>query len=143
MENLTFLHRHLFELRFYLKMGWSFRRSLVECLERHDDSVSCEVKKIIFMMDHGHDWRGYQGQMPCPFMRTFIDIVQAGCSGIPIYEKICCVEKAVEDQLSDRLESDLQSLPIKSMLPILFIMFPSYLILLFGPLLKNMIGGLI
>jgi hypothetical protein len=59
---------------------------------------------------------------------------------MPILAHLIELENEVVRSCESELEEQIQKLPIKLMLPVLFLMFPAYLILLLGPILLSILS---
>ena len=66
------------------------------------------------------------------------NLIERGAHGQPTSEALRALELEVEMATSFELEEHLGSLPFKVLLPLLFFLFPAYLILLLGPVLRQL-----
>lgn len=70
--------------------------------------------------------------------RLFIELVERGCSGQPTLEALRGLEDEVEKAAQAELDAHLASLPFKVLIPLLIFQFPAYLVLLLGPVLRDL-----
>ncbi len=96
----------------------------------------------MFLIEHGKSWQSVKGSIKNPYQRAMFDLIEAGLAGLPIYDRMDQLKVEIELQIDNEIELKLQSLPVKCMLPVMFLMVPSYLVLLFGPILKNVMRSL-
>ena len=76
--------------------------------------------------------------------KAFLHLVERGLQGQPTLEHLHTLEKEIEMAAQLELEMHLTTLPFKVLLPLLLFQFPAYLILLLGPLLRDLnrqLGG--
>ena len=67
--------------------------------------------------------------------QILVEILEMGLAGAAILEHLECLHLELLTYQEQRVQSYLERLPFRLMLPLVFFIFPSLLILLFGPLL--------
>ena len=72
------------------------------------------------------------------YQKAFWNLVERGCAGQPTLEALNALEHEVEKAAQSELDAHLASLPFKVLLPLLLFQFPAYLILLLGPMLREL-----
>lgn len=70
--------------------------------------------------------------------RLFLELVERGCAGQPTLEALRGLEDEVEKAAQAELDAHLASLPFKVLIPLLIFQFPAYLVLLLGPVLRDL-----
>lgn len=116
-------------------------------------SVSASLKET-FSLEEGEFsqkvhiwWMGFQSGKLCAwnfkshFELAFIEILEQGLQGAPIHKFLIQIESEMLEEFDIQWKSYLESLPTKLSLPLLFLFFPSYVILIFGPLISIFLQG--
>ena len=73
-----------------------------------------------------------------PLRRAVIDTIERGLSGQPTREHLQALEFEVERAANAELEAHISALPFKVLIPLLLFYFPAFLLLLLGPLLRDL-----
>lgn len=134
MENISPSLNLLLEVRAALENGTSVRTGILQYLKSNHDSMTEIVSTWLIKLDQGQDYFTLLEKLhPC--RRTLLMLLEKGLKGIPILPQIIELEGEIIRSCEAELDEQIQKLPIKLMIPILFLMFPAYLILLLGPLL--------
>jgi hypothetical protein len=68
----------------------------------------------------------------------FFELIRRGRAGQPLSEVLRGLEEEIERSAQAELEMHLAALPFRVLLPLLLFQFPAYLILLLGPLLRDL-----
>ncbi|MCX7977559.1 MAG: hypothetical protein N2578_01005 [Bdellovibrionaceae bacterium] len=64
--------------------------------------------------------------------------LEKGLRGAPIYSILEAIRQELESSCLEQIEEFAATLPMKMLIPLLMLMFPAYLILLFGPLVEQL-----
>lgn len=72
------------------------------------------------------------------YQRALLDLIARGVSGQPTLEHLQELEDEIEKAAHAELEMHLATLSFKVLIPLLVFQFPAYLILLVGPLLRDL-----
>jgi hypothetical protein len=78
------------------------------------------------------------------FQKAFAHLIECGCAGQPTLEYLQQLESEIESAAQAELELFVATLPFKVLIPMLLFQFPAYLLLLLGPVLRELtqqIGG--
>lgn len=75
------------------------------------------------------------------YQSNLIEVLQAGMDGAPIHEHLNYLRKEMNAEFERQWKAYLEGLPMKLSLPLLLFFFPSYVVLLFGPLLIKFLQG--
>ena len=141
MENISPTLLFLFEVRQSLESGYSVRTGIIQFLRRRNTSLHPTITVWFAKLEHQQDVQMILKDLhPC--RRSLFLILEKGLSGIPIQYALQELEKEVVSSCENEMAELIQSLPIKLLLPLLFFMFPAYLILLFGPFIELMLHNL-
>ena len=71
------------------------------------------------------------------YQAALIQILDEGLNGAPIYQALQSLEQEMLEEFERQWKAYLERLPVILSLPLLFLFFPAYVILLFGPLLNQ------
>jgi hypothetical protein len=139
MENISPTLLLLLDVRAALENGTSVRTGVLHFLKNHHNSLSDTVSSWLLRLDQGQETHSIlQSLHPC--RRTLLTLLEKGIAGMPILAHLIELENEVVRSCESELEEQIQKLPIKLMLPVLFLMFPAYLILLLGPILLSILS---
>ena len=70
--------------------------------------------------------------------RAVIELIERGLAGQPTLEHLRALESEIENAAHDELSAHIAALPFRVLLPLLMFQFPAFLILLLGPLLREL-----
>lgn len=76
------------------------------------------------------------------YRESFFSILAAGVQGHSILPRLRDLRLEVEAQLELDMKAHVESLPLKTLIPLLLCMFPAFLILLLGPITQNLLEAL-
>lgn len=139
MAHINPLLKSIVELRHRLEAGESLRSSFPNCLNTDDADWNSLLKRWFIALEHGTPTEKIVKDIRSPYRRIFLEILGSGFNGTPIYQNLVEVEKEVTAACDLELEQKLRKLPFQSMLPVLLLMFPAFLILLLGPVLIHLL----
>jgi len=145
MENLTPpLLRALREVRWVMSSGKSMKEAFQTYLEHTQDPLAAHLRQLWIIKSQGGKPNSGAPPLPTYLQRAFWDLIERGCAGQPTMEALKALEYEVESRAQAELDDHLATLPFKALLPLLLLQFPAYLILLLGPILRELqrqIGG--
>jgi hypothetical protein len=130
------------ELRHRLEAGESLRASLPLCLNTNDSGWNNLARRWLIAHEHGTPTEKIVSEIKSPFRRIFLEMLAAGLNGAPIFQNLLELEKEVHAACELEIEENLRRLPFLSLLPVLFFMFPAFLLLLLGPVLLHLLQEL-
>lgn len=141
MEDISPSLELLLEVRAALDEGLSVRTGILHFLKGHHGSFKEVVSSWLIKLDQGQETLTLIEQChPC--RRALLTLLEKGLRGIPVQPHLIELEKEIILSCEAELDDQIQKLPIKMMLPVLFLLFPAYLILLLGPVLLNILSQL-
>ena len=77
-----------------------------------------------------------------PLQRFFIETLERGLAGEPILSRLSELEEEMRLAMVDTIERHLQRLPVILLLPLTGLVFPSFMLLILGPLLSQLMRSL-
>lgn len=101
------------------------------CCSKKTDSFNQSIHCWWLYYKHG---KGHRALMQTDYEKTLVQIIKKGAEGAPIYEHLELLESEMLKEFDRKWRAYLETMPFKLMIPLLFFFFPSYIILLFGPL---------
>jgi hypothetical protein len=125
--------------------GESVRQGLVKYLRSAPikDDFAIEARTFLQLWDQGRDWRERLAKhVQSPYRRVLLELIASGLAGQSILAQLADLKTDIVDACEQEVQHHLELLPLKMLVPLLFFQFPAFLILLFGPLLRNLIQEL-
>jgi len=147
MENLIPpLLRALRELKWTMNSGKSMNEAFPLYLDRTNDDLASRLRQLWILKNQSvrPHLLSSNELLPTHFQRAFWQLVERGTRGEPTLEALNALETEVEKAAQAELDEHLAVLPFKVLLPLLLFQFPAYLLLLLGPLLRELqrqLGG--
>lgn len=128
------LLRAIREVRWHLGAGHGMNEAVRAYLENNGDEMAARVRKR---------WaQRTQGAISEPFTsfreQAFWELLARGAAGQPTAEPLRALEDEARAAAESELELHVSTLPFKLLIPLLLFQFPAYLILLLGPMLREL-----
>ena len=133
--------RALLQIQLKLQSGISLREALHEySAENQDCLMAKDLEDWLFQISAGQkpDLKPFE----LPYRKLLIEVLARGMEGEPILKSLETLEEDMIEACRVDMENQLQKLPLKTMIPLLFLQLPAFLILVFGPLLFKLINEL-
>jgi hypothetical protein len=115
--------------------GRSMNEALRLYLQSHEDPFASKIRDLHMALKTGHD---IKSDFSSPWQNAFWDLAVRGCNGQPVLEALRGLEDEVEQAAQAELNDHISTLPFKVMLPLLLFLFPAYLLVLIGPLMRDL-----
>ncbi|MEY4616554.1 MAG: hypothetical protein RJB66_1514 [Pseudomonadota bacterium] len=138
MENLSPGLQLLFDVRTALENGTSVRTGVLNFLKLQRTDFNETVSAWILAFDQNQDTI-YLLKLLHPCRRTLLLMLEKGMRGLPILAALAELEREIISSCELEMEERIQKLPIRLLFPVLFFMFPAYLIILIGPFMLEII----
>lgn len=137
MENLTPpLLNAVREVQWRLSSGRSMREAMRLYLEAaHTPFAHC-LREWWSLKNQGRP--SDSQKFKTHYQRAFLNLVERGCAGQPTLEHLRALEDEISKAADAELELHLATLPFKVLIPLLVFQFPAFLILLLGPVLREL-----
>ena len=140
MENIAPPLELLMEVRFGLEKGVSLRKTLQGYIEAQPaDPWRQQLRLWLQFLEMGRPTTEIMASLTF-VRRQCLEILEMGLRGEPIYQQICGLEEEVFEAAKLEIEEFVSTLPIKSLVPLLFFQFPAFLALLIGPFLASFLA---
>ncbi len=137
MESLAPPLKCLIEMQSALQNSENIRVGLERYARLSATGFSGDVRRFLFDWDQGRDWRKYLVKEPSPYRRALLELAAAALSGQSIQSQLQELRDEVELACEAEIKERLDLLPLHMLFPLLFFLFPAYLLLLFGPLVSS------
>lgn len=142
MESLAPPLRLLIHVKRSIERGSSVKTGILSFIKSDSEDFSSEIKQWLAHFEHGQSTKSIIDRQKSIYRRTLLTLLERGLRGDAIYQSLNLLEE--ETVMACQLEQAhfLSRLPFLLLLPLLFFMFPAFLLLLFGPLLGQFVSSL-
>ncbi len=137
MESIAPPLKCLLEMQSALQNGETVRAGLEHYVHLSATGFCGDVRRFLFDWDQGRDWRQHLAKEPSPYRRALLELAAAALSGQSIQTQLQELRDEVEHACEAETKERLDILPLHMLFPLLFFLFPAYLLLLFGPLVSS------
>lgn len=134
MEDISPSLRVILEVRTAIEGGHSVRQGLLLFLKSSNSDFSHILSAWMLRRDHNQETNSIISNL-VPARRAVLQCFDRGLSGTPILSQLIELEGEIINLCESELDEQIKIMPIKMLLPLLGLMFPAYLLLLFGPFL--------
>lgn len=132
----------LLEVKKAIEQQKSSKQGILKYLQLNQGSFPFEVRTWLSQFERGTSRVETVSKINSPYRRQLLFILERGLKGESIYGHLCNLEIEISNACQRELATHLQRLPFKMLIPLLFFLFPAYLIALFGPLLIQFLNQL-
>lgn len=126
----------IFQVQMDLKSGRSLQSSLSFYAQEHQDEFTIVLSDFLIHYHQGLDLKNVINSLKSPYRKALLQIFLLGLKGAPIFDHLESLEKEVLWACEQELDGFFKTLSFTCLIPILFLQFPAFLLLVFGPLLK-------
>jgi len=138
MENISPSLSLILIVRAALENGVSVRTGILQYLSNSIDPFVELVSQWLLLVDQEQSYYSLINKIhPC--RRSLLILLEKGLKGLPILPHLIELESEIVKSCEDEIEAQIQKLPILLMIPIFLLMFPAYLLLLFGPMIQSLL----
>ena len=142
MEDLAPPLRLCLSVRFDLERNLPVTVAIHNYLAREKEPEWRNVVKLLFNQQQaGGNPDHLLRLQKSSYRRAVLSLVLRGQRGEPIYSQLCQIEEEMLQASQEELDHYHLALPIRTLLPLLLLQFPAFLILLIGPLLANLFSA--
>lgn len=139
MENLNPAMALLLSLKFGLEKGITPKMAAREFLGESQGDLAKLVGQWIAAREAGKNPDILLNQVKSPQRQVLLRLMDRGLQGDSIYATLQQLEGEVQEAVRGEIDTYVATLPIKMLIPLLLLQFPAFLILLFGPLLGDLL----
>lgn len=140
METLAPPVELLMEVRFGIEKGQSLRKTL-QLYSQGTIQSEWRAKVGLWMnlLEMGRPPVEALKGLSLP-RRQVLELLEMGLKGEPIFTQVCLFEEELFETMKMEIEEYVATLPVKTLIPLLFCQFPAFLILLLGPFLTQFLS---
>ena len=142
MEGLAPPLKCLLDVQLSLDNGASVRSALRSHCRTNSDSFARFLSRWLFRFEQGGDYKGIYSELESPYRRTLLEVFELGLRGEPILERLRELQLEITTACQSEIDAYMSRLPLITMVPLMFLQFPAFVILLVGPILANFLQGL-
>ena len=142
MEGLAPPLKCLLEIQLNLSNGESLRTSLLHYGKEVSDEFSNQIKLWLFYYEQGKDFEPLLQKIKSPYRRVLLEVFELGLGGHPILKRLEELEDEISKACQAEIEEHLTRLPFLSLLPLFFLQLPSFLLLMLGPFVTQLLKSL-
>ncbi|MBX7232125.1 MAG: hypothetical protein K1X29_08575 [Bdellovibrionales bacterium] len=140
MEFLAQPYLCLLEVRHRMECGHSTSEALRNYFSKVNDPFA--VKLLQWQWSYLQGRQGDEKKIfNSPLQILLVETIKRGLSGEPILTRLAEVEEEMRLEMIDAMEKHLQKLPVLSLLPLTGFIFPSFMLLLIGPLMSDLFNS--
>ncbi len=140
MENLNPTLRLIMSLREGLEKGESPRQSLQNFIQTETGPLAENLKLWWIQLETR------SAEPPCfqltRSQKATVNLIQRSFQGESIGAGLALLQQEVTEKCENQIEAYVQGLPLRSLLPLIFLIFPAYLLILLGPLVEELIHSI-
>jgi hypothetical protein len=140
MEGLAPSQQFLFNVRLSLENGQSIRMAIQNELHIGSGSFFYELQRWFTAEQQGNKSDPYVSTNI--YRQSLFQTLSLGLSGHPIHQTLVDLESEWEAATKDDIERHLQRLPVLVLMPLLFLQFPAFMMLLLGPIFQELLARL-
>jgi hypothetical protein len=142
MEDLAPPLRLCLSIRFDLERNLPVTVAVQNFLAREKEKEWRElVQMVLTLAQAGKSPELLLNRQKSRYRRATLSLIVRGHRGEPIYSQLCQIEEEMLQASQEELEQFHLALPIRTLLPLLLLQFPAFLILLIGPLIATLFSA--
>jgi hypothetical protein len=140
MEGLAPSIRCVLDLERSLECGVSMRSAVYQWVQSSQNDFVEDVRALVIAHDAGQSLPTYNIRCSQE-RRAVLDLIWRGLCGEPVLAQFRALRDEIELAASLELDEFMVRLPMRALVPLLLFIFPGFMVLLFGPLLKTLMKG--
>lgn len=107
-----------------------------------DDEYAMALRRFLFIWDQGGEWKSLVAHIESSHRRALTELIAIGLSGQSIMPHLDELKEEIRSACEIQIRHELEMLPLRMLFPLLIFQFPAFLLLLFGPLLAQVLREL-
>ncbi len=138
MENISPSLSLSLTVRAALESGYSVRTGILQFISASRDPFAEIVGTWLMCVDQNQPFHFISDHLhPC--RRSLLLLLEKGLRGLPILNHLVELEEEIIQSCEMEIEAQIQKTPLLLMIPVFVLMFPAYLLLLFGPIIQSLL----
>lgn len=120
-----------------LEKGQPAKHGVHLYLKRYEGEFPAQVAQWLALLQQGKETQVLISGLSSQHRQVLLQLLERGMRGEAIYNILLNLEEEILEACHEELTNKLARLPFILLVPLLLFQFPAFLLLLFGPLLKN------
>ncbi len=129
-------------LRLGIESGQSVMRVIKKFQMHGRDEMSCDLAMVLAAFERGETVKLRPETNNLLYRRALLELIEAGLRGEPILNQLKELETEILKACHSDIDKYVAALPMRTMIPLMLIQFPAFLLLLLGPIVSELIRGL-
>ncbi len=142
MEGLAPPLELLLSVKQAVEQGNSVKKGIQIYLLGEKNDFKEVVLQFLSLHDQGKSVDELLSKISSMHRRALLNLLNKSLSGFPIYSALLELETELIHACEEEIQLKIAKLPFLLMIPLLLLLFPAFLLLLFGPLLHNLFHSL-
>ncbi len=138
MEGLAPPLELLLSVKQAVEQGNSVKKGIQSYLIGEKNEFKEVVLQFLSLHEQGKSADHLLLQISSMHRRALLNLLTKSLNGFPIYSALLELESELIQACEEEIQQKIAKLPFLLMIPLLLLLFPSFLLLLFGPLLHNL-----
>lgn len=128
------------EIRLHIENGFSVTEAVRLFTQRNlEDSFAQALGCWLFAHEKGNPWHSPE-LCRNAYRKHLMDVLSRGLKGEPVLENLIELEKDLRLVAEQDLDQHLQKLPFLSLIPLMLLELPAFVLLLLGPLVLDLLA---
>ena len=141
MENLTPSLSCLYSVKRSLFQGKSLREALLLYINEQQKGFAASLAIWLNYVEANSLATLPDLKLSSDYQKSIIVCFEAGMNGQPIQTQLEQLIQEVEAASLLEVDEHIATLPLKALLPVFLFQFPAFLLLIFGPVLSQLLNG--
>jgi hypothetical protein len=137
MENLAEPIIVIHAMRRQIEQGIPVKEGLLRFCRSHHLNICKDLFTLLTLIDQSRDLSEFYSRQKTQYRRSLLDLFARGIHGESIYQQVLTLEAELTEICYDDINRHVAQLPVKMLIPLLFLIFPAYFVLLLGPIVQN------
>ncbi|HEY1078528.1 MAG TPA: hypothetical protein VGE46_00455 [Bdellovibrio sp.] len=120
-----------------MEKGQSVKMGILYYIKTQEGEFPAQVTHWLALLQQGQETRALLQGLSSLHRRTLLQVLERGLRGETIHAVLNSLEEEIIETCHEEIANKVAQLPFLMLLPLLLFQFPAFLMLLFGPLLKN------
>lgn len=142
MEGLAPPLELLLSVKQAVEQGNSVKKGMQAYLQGEKNDFKEVVLQFLSLHEQGKCVDDLLQRINSMHRRALLNLLTKSLAGFPIYGALLELEAELVVVCEEEIQQKIAKLPFLLMIPLLLLLFPSFLLLLFGPLLHNLFHSL-
>jgi hypothetical protein len=130
------------EARFAIESGESLRSFLREKAADPSFLLRRDLLILLHNVENGQSLANMTFATQNQYTLSLFQLLAMGMYGEPIVARLRELEVEIRLSCDEQIDLYISALPLKGLVPLLFLQFPAFLLLLFGPILNEFLRGM-